>query len=482
MARVLVVDDQQSMREYLEELLRRAGHAAQLVATVQAAASALEGDEIELVITDVMLGRQSGLDVLRRASQSRAHPAVIVMTAYGTDEIKREALELGARFITKPFKNDELMQLVHLSLEHQSLAHSNETLRAQLSGKSSAAPAWVEQSTVMRSISALVAKVAPTRTTVLIMGESGVGKEFIARTLHMQSPRVEAPFVPVNCAAIPEGLIESELFGHVRGAFTGAQGPRDGLFTAANGGTLFLDEIGELPLGMQVKLLRAIQERKIRPVGASRDLEVDVRLVAATNRDLAAAVKAGQFREDLYYRLNVIQLQVPPLRERREDIGALADQFLSRFASEQGRTPLTLTAEARRRLEAYDFPGNIRELKNLIERAVALSEGSEVTLDALPISSRLARAPEPLSPDAPLAPGFSLEQHLTAIEKSLIDRALVQAHGVKKNAAALLGLTFRQFRHRVKKLAEPVGASGVDANIDANVDAGDDEDDPRDEP
>jgi len=276
--------------------------------------------------------------------------------------------------------------------------------------------------------------------------------------------------VPVNCGAIPEGLIESELFGHVKGAFTGAQGPREGLFSAANGGTLFLDEIGELPLGLQVKLLRAIQERRVRPVGASEDIEVDVRLLAATNRDLALEVRTGKFREDLYYRLNVIQIQVPPLRERREDIQALADQFLARFAAERGHA-LRLSAEARRRLDAYAFPGNVRELENLIERAVTLSEGSEVTLEALPEPLRFARQGETAAPPI-LGGGFSLEQHLTAIEKELIDRALVQAGGVKKNAAALLGLTFRQFRHRVKKLADPRAADS------AGDSPGDDDDAP----
>ncbi len=262
MARVLIVDDQQSMREYLEELLRRAGHEPLLAASVPEALGRLQSidqAQPELVITDVMLGRQSGLEVLRQAMQ-RGPGAVIVMTAYGTDEIKREAVQLGAHFVNKPFKNDELLQLVQLSLEQRALAADNQLLRAELSGK--AQGLRVAKSPAMRAAYQLVDKVAPSRTTVLITGESGVGKELIARALHAQSPRAQAPFVPVNCGAIPEGLIESELFGHVKGAFTGAQGPREGLFSAASGGTLFLDEIGELPLGLQVKLLRAIQERR----------------------------------------------------------------------------------------------------------------------------------------------------------------------------------------------------------------------------
>jgi two-component system response regulator PilR (NtrC family) len=479
MARVLVVDDQQSMREYLEELLRRGGHQPQLAASVPAALAILQsqgpgqgpGGEAqlpELVITDVMLGRQSGLDVLRAARQ-RSSIGVIVMTAYGTDEIKREALQLGAKFVNKPFKNDELMQLVTLSLEQRALSVDNQILRAELLGKSHGAR--VAKSPAMRAAYQLVDKVAPSRTTVLITGESGVGKELIARALHGQSPRASAPFVPVNCGAIPEGLIESELFGHLRGAFTGAQTERAGLFEAATGGTLFLDEIGELPLGLQVKLLRAIQERRVRPVGASEDVEVDVRLLAATNRDLASDVHAGKFREDLYYRLNVIQILVPPLRDRREDVQALADLFLARFAAERGH-PLKLTAEARRRLDEYSFPGNVRELENLIERAVTLSEGNEVTLDALPTPLRFARL-EGQASTVTLGSGFSLEQHLDGIEKALIDRALAQAAGVKKNAAALLGLTFRQFRHRVKKLADPSGEGGADPLVDDDESLGD---------
>jgi two-component system response regulator PilR (NtrC family) len=255
--------------------------------------------------------------------------------------------------------------------------------------------------------------------------------------------------VPVNCGAIPEGLIESELFGHMKGSFTGAQGSREGLFQAASGGTLFLDEIGELPLALQVKLLRAIQERRVRAVGADEDEEVDVRLIAATNRDLAAEVKAQRFREDLYYRLNVIQLRVPPLRERREDVVLLADHFLRRFEAEHGRGRLDLSREAKRRLDAYDFPGNVRELENLIERAVTLSDGPEVTLDALP--GPLRPAVTALVNEGPLPPAFSLEAHLSEIEQQLLERALAQAGGVKKNASALLGLTFRQFRHRLKK-------------------------------
>jgi two-component system response regulator PilR (NtrC family) len=310
----------------------------------------------------------------------------------------------------------------------------------------------------MAALHVLIGKVAPARTTVLISGESGVGKELVARALHQKSGRGQGPFVPVNCGAIPEGLIESELFGHVKGAFTGAQGAKQGLFQAAGGGTLFLDEIGELPLALQVRLLRVIQEKRVRALGATEDEEVDVRVIGATNRDLAAEVQAGRFREDLYYRLNVIQIRVPPLRERREDVLLLAEHFLRRFGAEHGRGQLALSREAKKRLDEYDFPGNVRELENLIERAVTLSDGPEVTLDALPAPLRPKGSPGPLAAEGPLLPGFSLEAHLSGIEQALIERALSQAGGVKKNAAALLGLTFRQFRHRLKKLSPGLSA------------------------
>src|SRR6266849_3608782 len=282
----------------------------------------------------------------------------------------------------------------------------------------------VGRSAAMQGVFELVDKVAAGRTTVLITGESGVGKELVARAVHAKSPRAQQPFIPVNCGAIPEGLIERELFGHVKGAFTGAQSDKAGLFQTAEGGTLFLDEIAELPTPLQVKLLRAIQDRRIRQVGGTEDVEVDVRIVAATNRDLPAEVRAGRFREDLYYRLNVVQIRVPPLRDRREDILLLADHFLRRFGAEHRRPELRLSREARRRLDEYGFPGNVRELENLIERAVALSDGDEVTLDALPAPLRGAPS---LAPDGPLPPGFSLEAHLAGIERELIDRALAEA-------------------------------------------------------
>jgi two-component system, NtrC family, response regulator PilR len=461
MARLLVVDDEQSMRVMLEARLSKAGHAVDVAPDVTGVERALAASEFDVVITDLrMRTGGDGLDVLRKVKTAQAEVEIILMTAFGSDDVRRQALELGAYgYVEKsPTLASELIALVKAAVHKRELARrgrilaqDNELLREQLSARGRF-ESMVARSGAMHRVFDVVEKVAAARTTVLITGESGVGKELVARAVHARSPRSEAPFVPVNCGAIPEGLIESELFGHAKGAFTGAQGAKQGLFQAAQDGTLFLDEIGELPLSLQVKLLRAIQERSIRPVGDNSDVNVDVRLVAATNRDLAGEVRAGRFREDLYYRLNVVEIRVPALRERREDVLPLADHFLRRFAAEHSRPVPRLSADAKRRLSEYWFPGNVRELENLIERAVALSTGDEVTVDALPAVLRGSGA-HALSPGGPLPAGFALEEYLAQIERELIDRALTESGGLKKDAAARLGLTFRQFRHRVKKLS-----------------------------
>ncbi len=453
--RLLVVDDSASMRELLDVHFKDSNFQVDAAADVPAALKLFTEHQHDVVITDLRLGRGSGLDVLRHVKQVRPQSEVIVMTAFATMEAGLTATRLGAYdFVTKTahLNPEELLNRVRGALDKIRLARDNALLREQLAGRGRF-EGLIGRSVAMQAVYQLVDKVAPSRTTVLVTGESGVGKELVARALHRKSPRAQAPFIAVNCGAIPEGLIESELFGHVRGAFTGAATAKQGLFQAANGGTLFLDEIGELSLALQVKLLRVIQERRVRAVGATDDEEVDVRLVAATNRVLVNEVQAGRFREDLYYRLNVIQLRVPPLRERREDVLLLSDHFLRRFGAEHARGDLELSREAKKRLDGYDFPGNVRELENLIERAVTLSDGPEVTLDALPAPLRPPGAAGGLLPEGALPQGFSLEAHLSGIEQGLIERALAQAGGVKKNAAALLGLTFRQFRHRLKKLS-----------------------------
>ena len=349
--------------------------------------------------------------------------------------------------------------LVDKALEKGKLARENESMRIQLGARSRVEGSEGIEETKssgrgMREVYALVEKVASSKATVLIIGESGVGKELVARAVHAKSPRASAPFVPINCGAIPEGLVESELFGHVRGAFTGAQSDNPGLFKAAAGGTVFLDEVGELPLQAQVKLLRAIQEKRIRAVGGQRDFEIDVRLIAATNRDLEEEVREGRFREDLFYRINVIQVRVPPLRARREDIARLAQHFVERFSAETGRGPMVLSREAVAYLLGYDWPGNVRELENAMERAVTLSDGAIIAPDVLPASIRGVPVPVFMSSgELVLAQGgVDLQAILDDMERRYLQLALKETGGKKGEAAKLLGLTFRSMRYRLAKL------------------------------
>ncbi len=452
MARILIVDDEESMREYLEILLRKSGHEVLSVGCVSDAIELADSTEVDLVLSDLRIGRGSGLDVLKAFKLTQPKTEVVMITAYATMENAIEAMKLGAYdYVTKPFKNEELSILVRKALEKGHLLRENELLKIQLGSRNRIA-GMIGQSPAMREVYSLVEKVAASKTTVLIVGESGVGKELVARAVHDKGPRASASFVPINCGAIPEGLVESELFGHVRGAFTGAMGEKVGLFKAANGGTIFLDEVGELTLPAQVKLLRAIQERCIRPVGGNKDIEVDVRLIAATNRDLIEEVKEGHFREDLYYRLNVIQIAVPPLRERKEDVVPLAEYFAARCASQEGRAKIVFSQEAIALLQAYDWPGNVRELENAIERAVTLTEGEVVLASGLPSPIRGVVAPVASDEVVLGANGIDLQSYLDGIERRFLQLALERSGGVKKEAAKLLGLTFRSMRYRLAKL------------------------------
>jgi two-component system response regulator PilR (NtrC family) len=375
-----------------------------------------------------------------------------MITAFATTDTAIQAMKLGAHdYLLKPFKVDELQLVVEKALERRALVAENRALRHRVGGPG--ADELIGRSPAVEEVRHLVERVAPARTTVLVTGESGSGKEVVARAIHARSGRRDAPFVAINCGAIPEGLIESELFGHEKGSFTGAAAQKAGLFEVAGTGTLFLDEVGDLPPPVQVKLLRALQERRIRRVGGSRDLAVGARIVAATNRDLAAEVAAGRFREDLYYRLNVIQLRLPPLRERREDLPLFLAHFLARFAAELGRPAPRLSAEAERALLTWDWPGNVRELSNVVERAVTLSDGPVIELAALPPAMRgplepLAGAERAELPEA----GIDLEGHLERIERDLLAQALARTDGNKTEAARLLSLSFRQFRYRLAKL------------------------------
>ncbi|MGA8893563.1 MAG: sigma-54 dependent transcriptional regulator, partial [Anaeromyxobacteraceae bacterium] len=361
MARILVVDDELSMREFLQILLSKQGHAVATAGDVQGGLERFRETEPDLVVSDLRLGRESGLDLLRAVKGESPRTEVVMVTAFATTENAVQAMKLGAYdYVLKPFKVEELCLVVEKALEHRALVAENRLLRHQVGARRAGGEEILGESPPIREVSQLVEKLAPTRTTVLVTGESGTGKEVVARSIHARSDRRDQPFVAINCGAIPEGLIESELFGHEKGSFTGATDAKPGLFEVAGSGTLFLDEVGELPLPVQVKLLRALQERRIRRVGGNADIAVSARIIAATNRDLEAEVKAGRFREDLYYRLNVIQLRMPPLRERRGDIPAFLDFFLRRFTAELGRSEAAFSADAVELLLAWSWPGNVR--------------------------------------------------------------------------------------------------------------------------
>jgi len=449
---VLVVDDEPGLREMLGILFRRAGYAPTMAPGFVAAKEAITQtpDPFGVVITDLMMPDGSGLDLLSVARERSSKTEVIVMTAHSSIETAIEAMKRGAYdFIAKPFATSELRALVEKAFEKRAIVVENARLRAIVDRDHP--KDLLGRSPSMKQIGDLVARTANSKTNVLITGESGTGKERIARALHRASNRAEKPFLVINCGAIPEALMESELFGHEKGAFTGASSRSVGIFREADGGTVFLDEIGELPLAMQVKLLRVIQERKVRGVGEAGETEIDVRILAATNRDVEADVKEGRFRQDLYYRLNVIRIEVPPLHHRKEDIPDLARHFLARAAAENQREFRDFTPEALRALDAYAFPGNVRELENVVERAVALSQGPLVGIGDLPraISGQVSGTMPSLTglPEE----GCDLESVLGEIERRLIVQALDRAGGVQTNAAKLLGITFRSLRYRLQK-------------------------------
>jgi two-component system response regulator PilR (NtrC family) len=460
MASILVVDDEKSMRELLEILLQKEGHEVTLEADTVSALARIANGGFDLVITDLRLGRGSGIDILRQVKASSPATEVVMVTAFATTENAVQAMKLGAYdYVLKPFKVDELRLVIEKALEHHALVAENRVLRHRVGSRGRLTEEILGKSAAIQDVRQLVEKVAPTRTTVLITGESGTGKEVVAHAIHEKGSRREQPFVAINCGAIPEGLIESELFGHEKGSFTGAAEAKPGLFEVAGAGTLFLDEVGELPPPVQVKLLRALQERKIRRVGGSADLAVAARIIAATNRDLADEVKAGRFREDLYYRLNVIQVRMPALRERREDLALFLDHFLGRFAAELGRAPPALAPETRQLLLSYGYPGNVRELANIVERAVTLCDGDTVGPALLPLGVRGA-PPVGTAMGTTALPqeGMDLQAHLDAIERAILEQALKRTGGTKTEAARLLSLTFRSLRYRLAKYG--IGDSG----------------------
>jgi two-component system response regulator PilR (NtrC family) len=452
--RILVVDDEPGLRDMLAILFRREGLEVALAPGYATARDAVMNapEPYAVVLTDLLMPDGNGMDLLSLVKQRTAHTEVIVMTAHGGVDTAIEAMKRGAYdFVTKPFATNELRALVQKALEKRAIVAENERLRAQLGRETSRD--LLGHSEPMRRIFELVQRVANARTTVLITGDSGTGKERIARAIHDASERRSQPFLVINCGAIPEALIEAELFGHERGAFTGAVASRLGIFREAEGGTVLLDEIGELAASLQVKLLRVLQERKVRSVGASGEVSVDVRVLAATNRNVEDDVRAGRFRQDLYYRLNVIRIEVPPLRDRREDVRPLAEHFLVECAAEQGKDLRALSPDALRALEGYPFPGNVRELENVIERAVALATGPTIGLGDLPRElSGAASQPMPSLVGLP-EDGCKLDDVLSEVERRLLLQALERAGGVRTQAAKLLGVTLRSLRYRLQKQA-----------------------------
>jgi two-component system response regulator PilR (NtrC family) len=448
--RVLVVDDERSMRELLSITLRQAGYDVTLADGGGPAIERLAREPFDLVVTDLRMQETDGMAVLRAALERAPETVVVVVTAYASTETAVEAMKLGAYdYVTKPFKLDEIRVKLANALERKRLKDENRALRRQL-GRERTFDDFVGKSAGMLAVFDVIRKTADSGSTVMVTGESGTGKELVARAIHAASGRRDGPFVSVNCGAVPESLMEAELFGHVKGAFTGAVASSEGLFSAANGGTLFLDEITEVATSLQVKLLRAIQERQVRRLGDVRDVAIDVRLVAASNRDLTRAVADGVLREDLFYRLNVIPIHLPPLRERREDIPALVAHFIHKVAAAQEKPVRTVSPEALALLEAHQWPGNIRELENVIERAMVLGSGPVIDVDALPADLRKPAAASDVPVELP-ASGLDLEATLARIEQRYIEMALERSSGVQTRAAELLRVSFRQFRYKLRK-------------------------------
>ncbi|MBH25685.1 MAG: Fis family transcriptional regulator [Myxococcales bacterium] len=452
MAKILIVDDELSMREFLGILLRKQGYEVTSVSSGEEAVAQVDREFYDVVLTDLKMSGMSGLDVLRQVSDRSPGTQVIMMTAYATAETAISALKQGAYdYLTKPFKVDAVKVVMEKAIEKAELVKENFKLKRQIA-EQNRFEELVGKSSVMKRLYELIARVAQTKATILITGESGTGKELGARAIHKRSSCGEGPFVPVNCGAIPAELIESELFGHVKGAFTSANRDKMGLFQAAHGGSLFLDEVGELPMVMQVKLLRVLQEKKVKRVGGLHEESVDTRIIAATNRDLRQMVEDGTFREDLYYRLNVIQLDIPPLRERREDIPLLVQHFIRKYCSEHGKAFEGVDEEAMKILLNYPYPGNIRELENIIERMVTLETGEWLTKEGLPYHMMQEQSFNSLADDLEIPEeGLDLERMVERLERNLLVKALRKTGGVRKQAAETLGISFRSMRYRLDK-------------------------------
>jgi two-component system response regulator PilR (NtrC family) len=455
---MLVVDDEESLLEFLSLLFREEGYAVDTARSVAQARERLARD-YDLCLCDILMPDGNGLDLLREIKARGGATAVIMMTAYTSTRSAIEAMKEGAfDYVSKPFDVEELKVVCQRALEQAELKVENVYLRRELAQRHTFSNI-IGKSPKMQAIFALIDRVAPTGSTVLIEGESGTGKEMIARAIHFASPRSHRRFLSINCGAMPENLLESELFGHERGAFTGAVREKKGLFQEADGGTLLLDEIGEMTLAMQVKLLRVLQEKTVRKVGGNVEEPVDVRIVAATNQNLDELIARSEFREDLYYRINVIPLRLPPLRERREDIPLLVDFFIDKSSRELGIEPKRISVEAMRALEAYHWPGNVRELENVVERTLTLAPGETLRREDLPAYTLTNRRADPAAAALP-DEGIDLEAYLDRVRSDLMRQALERSGGVQTRAAELLGTSFRSFRYYAKK----AGLTGDDGD------------------
>jgi len=465
MDRVLIVDDEKGMRDFLSIMLKKEGYAVAVSESADRAAELIAKGDLDLVISDISMPGRSGLEVLKQTKATNPETPVIMITAYASTESAIEALKLGAYdYIVKPFDVEEMKAVVRNALEKRRLEDENRVLKRELREKLRF-DEMVGDSPRMKEVQDLIAKIAPTNSTVLISGESGTGKELVARAIHAGSPCRERPFVSINCGALPDELLESELFGHTRGSFTGAVAAKKGLFEVADGGTIFLDEIGDTTPAMQIKLLRVLQERRIRRVGGTDEIEVNVRVLAATNQDLEQMVRQKRFREDLYYRINVIQIRMPALREKPEDIPKLALHFLVKYGRIMGKKITRISEEALQGLTEHDWPGNVRELENVIERAVALETSDAITVDSLSREVRTGSRPAQEFPIVLSDGGIDLERQLERLREHYMEEALRRAQNVQTKAAEILGMSFRSFRYFAKKYRLIEGRKEPRANV-----------------
>jgi two-component system response regulator PilR (NtrC family) len=453
-ARILVVDDETSIREFLQIMLKRERMDVDLAENGRVAWDKLQNEQYDLIISDIQMPEMSGIELLGKVKERDPGASVLMITAFGSTETAVEAMKLGAfDYLSKPFKIDDVKIRIEKALENKTLVQDNVRLRKEV-GEKYQFSSIIGQAPSMLRIFELIRRVGPTPSNILVTGESGTGKELIAKALHYNSPLAPGPFISVNCGAIPENLIESEMFGHVKGSFTGAVADKKGYFESADGGTLFLDEIGELPMHLQSSLLRALADGTFYPVGGSEPIKTNVRIVAATNRDLEVEISKGNFREDLYFRLNVIHIKAPALRERKDDIPLLVGHFVEKFSKKFGKDVQSVTQETMDLLGAYNFPGNVRELENVIERMMALESGQSLMPEGLPDFIR-----EPLKPKLDAlantltwnASGVKLDDILANVEREYLLKALHQTGGTKRDAARLLSISMRSMRYRLEK-------------------------------